>query len=358
MTRLHDRLHALLAKARTVASLLCVPIVGGVIFTFQPAWCAESLKIKIGYQGIPEKFLAMNLHRRDIAPHAGIDYEVELTRFASSSVEVTALATEDINLATLGYSSFGIAVENARMNDLRLIADQYRDGVDGYYSYDFMVLRGGPIHQIADLRGAVVASNGAGSVTDIATRYILKRYGLEDRRDFTMIEVGIPNMLPMLLEGKAQLVSLGANDSVNPKVQASAKTLFTVHDALGVTEFAFFCARITFLDSNRERLAWFFEDMVRSTRWMRDPAHRDEAIKFAADFSKQPLDILSSYFLLPAKDFYRDPDSRPDVSALQRNLEAMRQVGFLKSRIDVAKYVDLSLLEGAIRDLGEVQVVK
>jgi NitT/TauT family transport system substrate-binding protein len=325
--------------------------IAGVIFAIQPCWSAEPLKIRIGYQGLPDKFLPMSFHRQDITPHAGVDYDVELIRFTSSSVEVTALGTEDINIATLGFSSFGVAVENAGMADLRLVADGYRDGVDGKYSYEFAVLREGPIHQISNLKGAVVASNGAGGVTDIATRSMLKRNGLDDRRDYTMIEASIPNMFPILLAGKAQLVSLGGSDTANPKVQASARTLFTERDALGVTEFGFFCARAHFLAANRDKLRMFFADLVRSTRWMIDPRNRDEAVRFAADFSKQPPEIIAAYYLLPTRDFYRDPDSRPDIGALQRNLDTMHEIGFLKSSFDAAKYVDLSLLEAALQSL-------
>lgn len=97
------------------------------IFATQSASSAEPLKIKIGYQTLPDKFLPMSFHRHDIAPHAGVDYDVEPTRFTSSSVEVTALDTGDIDIATLWFSSFGIAIENARMDDLRLIADQRSD---------------------------------------------------------------------------------------------------------------------------------------------------------------------------------------------------------------------------------------
>jgi sulfonate transport system substrate-binding protein len=316
---------------------------------------AEPLKIKLGVQAIPDKLLPMSLHRADITPHAGTDYDVEFVRFTASSVEVTALATGDINLATLGYSSLGIALENARMDDLRLVADQYRDGVQGYYSNEFMVLKDSPIQRIEDLKGKVVASNGAGSVVDIAMRYMLKRHGLEDRRDYTMIEAALPNMFSMLAEQKAQLVTINAIYSANPKIQAGGRTLFTERDALGVTEFAFFCARTGFLNANRAALSAFFEDLVRSTRWMLDPAHRGEAIKFSSDYSKQSPDILASYYLLPEKDVYRDPDSRPDVAALQRNLEAMRELGFMKSSVDVTKYVDLTFLDAAVKRIDQAR---
>src|SRR6185437_4472430 len=113
-------------------------------------------------------------------------------------------------------------------------------------------------------------------------------------------------------------------------------------DALGVTEFALYCARTGFLQRNRAALGDFFEDMVRATRWMLAPVNRAEATHLLAEVTKQSPEVLATYYLLPGEDVYRDPDARPDVEALQHNLDAMEELGFIHSRIDVAKHTDLS----------------
>ena len=308
---------------------------------------ADPLKIRIGYQASPEKMIAFFLGRKDIAPHLGKSYDVAFTLFQASSIEVTALATGDIDIGTLGYSSFGIALDGAKMEDLRVVADGYRDGVDGYYSNDFMVLKDGPIHSVEDLRGKVIASNGAGSVVDIAERYMLKQHGLADKKDYMLIEASLPNMFPMLTQGKADLVTMNAIYSNDPKVAAATRPLFNERDALGVTEFAFYCARIGFLDKNRAALADFFEDVVAVTHWMLAPEHRAEATQMLAGITKQPPEMLATYYLLPGKDVYREPDGKPDIAALQRNLDAMQELGFTKSHIDAASHTDLSFIEAA-----------
>ena len=314
---------------------------------------AEPLKIHIGYQASPEKLIPLKLGRTDIAPHLGKTYDVDFVLFQASSIEVTALATGDIDLATLGYSSFGIALDGAKMEDLRLVADGYRDGVKGAYSNDFMVLKDGPIHKVEDLKGKVLASNGAGSVVDIAMRYMMKKHGFEDKRDYTLIEASLPNMIPMLIQGKADLVTANAIYSHNPKTMEAARTLFNERDALGVTEFAFYCARTGFLQRNRDALGDFFEDMVRATRWMLAPENRAEATRMLAEVTKQSPDVLATYYLLPGEDVYRDPDARPDVEALQRNLDAMQELGFTRSHIDVVKHTDLSFIDAAVNRLKQ-----
>ena len=50
-------------------------------------------------------------------------------------------------------------------------------------------------------------------------------------------------------------------------------------------------------------------------------------------------------------DFYRDRDARPDIDATQKNVDAMRDLGFIKDRIEIAKYTDTSFIDGAVKRL-------
>ena len=56
---------------------------------------------------------------------------------------ITALANNEIEIGDLAFSSFALAVQNAGMDDLRVIADEFQDGVEGYYTNEFFVLKDG-----------------------------------------------------------------------------------------------------------------------------------------------------------------------------------------------------------------------
>ena len=45
------------------------------------------------------------------------------------------------------------------MDDLRVISDEFQDGVEGYYSNEFFVLKDGPVQKVEDLKGKVVATS-------------------------------------------------------------------------------------------------------------------------------------------------------------------------------------------------------
>src|SRR5262249_33769479 len=150
-------------------------------------------------------------------------------------------------------------------------------------SNEFMVRKDSPIRRIEDLKGKVLGANGAGSVVDIAIRHVLKQRSLQANRDYTLIEAPLPSLVPMLLDGKVDMATVGIAYKFIPRVQQEARVLFTERDALGVTQFAFMGARQSFLAKEHTRLGDFFEDLVRTTRWLIDPSHRDDAIRIVGD---------------------------------------------------------------------------
>ena len=44
------------------------------------------------------------------------------------------------------------------------------------------------INKVEDLKGKVIGTNGGGSAVDVAMRAMLQKHGLEDKRDYTMLE--------------------------------------------------------------------------------------------------------------------------------------------------------------------------
>jgi NitT/TauT family transport system substrate-binding protein len=237
------------------------------------------------------------------------------------------------------------------MDDLRVIADETQDGVEGYYTGPFVVLRDGPVKKIVDLKGKVVASVGAGAAVDIAMRAVLRKHGLEDKRDYSVVEAGFPNMRAMLTDKKVDLVPAALPFALDPEFVKVAANLFTIKDAFGgPTELVVWAARQNFLSTNRAALVDFMEDCVRAVHFLVDPKNRTEVIEIAARVSKQPPALLDSY-LFTKKDLYHDPDMVPDLDSLQRAVDIQRELGFLKSRVDVKSHADLSIVHEAGRRL-------
>ncbi len=313
------------------------------------AQAAEAVKIRLSYVVPIANWASMLVEKKDLARNLGKSYQLEITRFAGTPPMITALAAGELEIADLTYPTLPIAIQNAGMDDLRVIADEFQDGNAGFYSNEFMVLADGPIKKIEDLKGRPVATNAAGSAVDIAMRAMLRRHGLEDKRDYTIVEAPFPTMRAMLAEKKVDLVPAVLPFSLDPELRKVGRTLFDTKDAVGVSQFSMWVARKSFIDKNRAALTDMMEDSLRIVRWYLDPANHKEAMEICARITRQPAERFGWVFT--SKDNYRDPNMMPDLTALQRNVDLTRDLGFIKASFDVSKFADLSIVQDAAKRL-------
>ncbi len=237
---------------------------------------AEPVKIRNSWVAPVSNWASILLEKKDLAKHLGQSYVMEPVHFGGTPPMITALANNELEISNLAYSTLGIAIENAGLSDLRIVSDEFQDGVNGYYSQEFMVLADGPIKKVEDLKGKVIATNAAGSAIDIAMRAMLHKHGLEDKRDYTMVEAPFPAMKAMLAEHKVDLIPAVVPFSYDPELRKIARDLFVQKDAIGVTDMIVWTARKPFIDKNRAALVDFFEDTLRITRWYLDPKNHSE----------------------------------------------------------------------------------
>jgi sulfonate transport system substrate-binding protein len=307
---------------------------------------AEPLKIRVAYV-VPVTNIASILFTKDgIAKHNGKTYTFDAVRYQASPTQIIALANGDIDIALFGFTSLPLAIENAHMDDLRAIIGELQDGAPGYYSNEFAVLADGPIRQVEDLKGKILATNAQGSAVDIGMRARLHKSGLEFKRDYTIIEAQFAAMRAMLTEHKADLVPNVPPFSRHPEMVKTARTLFTQADGIGVGELGLWVTRADYIKKNRAVLLDFLEDYLRMVRFYTDPANHDEAVAIAAGFMKLPPSIFQDW-LFTKKDYYRDPAGRIDVTSLQRTYDIQKELGFLKTKIEAGRNVDLGPIEEA-----------
>jgi NitT/TauT family transport system substrate-binding protein len=335
--REQEMMHALrMLLAGLAAMVLC-----GV-----PAATAQQpVKIRVSWVAPVSNWASIWLEKKDLARHLGKSYVLETTRYAGTPPMVTAMASGELEVANFAYSTLGIAIRNAGIDDLRVIAHEFRDGVPGYYSQEYLVLAEGPVRTVADLKGKVIATNAAGSAVDVATRAMLRTAGLEDKRDYTVLEAPFPTMRAMLAEKKVDMVPGVLPFSLDPELRKIARPLFSQREAIGETEMIIWAVRKPFIDKNRAAMVDFMEDTLRIVRWYLDPANQKAAAEIASNVTKQPAERFG--WLFTNKDYYRDPNMLPNLEALQKNLDMTTDLGFVKGKVDLANHVDLSIVKEA-----------
>jgi sulfonate transport system substrate-binding protein len=315
----------------------------------QPA-AAEPVKIRAGWVSTPASLIPLIFAKPGLARHKDKSYAFEPIYYAASPLQITALTNNELEIAALGYSSLPLAVQNAGLADLRILTDEIQDGAPGHYATPYWVRKDSGIERIEDLKGKVVATNGLGSGVDIISRSALRKHGLVDTRDYTIVEAPFPTQKAVLKDRKADLVVTALPFSYDPEMLDMAKVLFDSRSGFGTVALSFWVARKGFIDRNRAALVDLLEDYVTALRWYLDPANHKEASQIVAGFLKRPPAVFEDW-LFTQKDFYRDRDGVPNLKALQDNIEKVKELGFIKASLDAPAFADLSLVEEAAKRL-------
>lgn len=310
------------------------------------ARAAELPKIRIGWIAAPTNLAPILFAKAGIAQHLGKTYELEPVRFNGSPPMITALYAGELDIALLAYSSFALAVENAKMDDLRAFADDIQGNVPGYFMDGFLVRKDSPFKTIEDLKGKVLATNGVGGAVDIALRVALRNHKMEDKRDVTIVEASLPSMKAMLLEQKVDLIPAVVPFAYDPELMQNSRMLFSRGDSMGPEQTLLWAARASFLQKNRAALVDFMEDVLRARNFYLDPKNHQEAVDIVVKFTKQPREFFDSW-VFTNKDNYRDPNALPNLAAMQSNIDKQKELGFIRRSIDVKKYSDLSITQEA-----------
>ena len=187
---------------------------------------AEPLKIRGAWVAPVSNWASIWLEKKDLAKHFGQSYVFEPMHFAGTPPMVTAIANNEAEIGDLAFSTLPIAISNAGLDDIRVIADEFQDGAPGYRDDTYDVLADGPIKKIEDLKGKVVATNAIGSGVDVAMRAMLRKHGLEANRDYTIIEAPFPAMASMLAEKKVALIPAILPFALDPRVQDRAAAVY------------------------------------------------------------------------------------------------------------------------------------
>jgi ABC-type nitrate/sulfonate/bicarbonate transport system substrate-binding protein len=311
---------------------------------------ADPLKIRIGWAQAPGHLapLIAELQRRhpEVFRHFGESYVAEPIRFQGSTPQITAMAVGELEVAAFGSTALALAVTNAHL-DVRVVADVIQDGVAGHFSQPYMVLKDGPIRAIEDIKGHRIATNAIGSASDAAMRIVLHRHGVLDA-DITSVETNFANMPAMIEDGKVDLIALLPQFA--PRIEASGKyrALFHINDAFGNMQTVHWAMRADFIAAHRAAVVDFLEDHIRALRWFLDPANRADALAIAAEVTKLPAENLAYCF--GQGDWYRSPDAKPEVKAIQIEIDESAKLGIIPRAIQLEPtYVDLSLVADAKR---------
>lgn len=273
------------------------------------------------------------------------NYKLELIRFQGTPQAVAALAAGEIEIASLAYESFTRAViNNVVPGGLTIIATDFYDAYEGHFGFHWLTLESSGIKNVKDLRGKTIAVNALGTGVDATLRLMLKKSGLDPEKDVNVVEMPFPTHESALREGKIDVGTFPALFYYRAVKNGGVRTVFTSRDAWGSGYlFTFYVVRNDFLKRYPNAVRAFLLDYFRLSSYVLDKRNRSKVIDVTSDFFKIDRELLESYYLTQ-KDVYRPTYPAVIPDDLQKAVDVLYDLGFIKQRVDIARYVDNSYL--------------
>ncbi len=291
-----------------------------------------------------ETIIFLDHLKQNVLKNYGKSYTLEMTFTRGTPEAAALLAAGQADVATLSVPAFATVItKDAVPGGLTIISDNYQDGHPGNATNTFLVLKDSPIRSVADLKGKKIGINAFASAVDLALRVVLKKNGLDPRRDVEIVEIAFPNIASAIREKRIDCGVLVIPFLAVESPKGDLRPVFTGGDAFGPSSVIFQVTTNTFLNDHQEAVRGFLSDYVDGLAWFYDPANRDKAIEIVSDFTKSPKPVLSSYFATD-RDYYRDPSACVSAMAIQKPLDAMFEEKLSNRKIDASKYLNLSML--------------
>src|SRR5947208_2392782 len=297
---------------------------------------ADLLPIRVGWVVTPGHLAplieALGMREAGVFKHLGQSYVLQTTRFQGTTPQIQAQAIGDLDVAALSTAALALAITNAKLEE-RVVADVVADGVEGFYSENYVVAADGPIKTIEDVKGKRIATNAIGSASDAAMRTMFRKHGLKDS-DFTTVETNFTNMPAMLDGGKVDLI--GTLPQFLKQLRGNPnkyRVLFTGRDAVGPTQAVLWGMRAEVIAAHRPVFVDFFEDHIRAVRWFLDEKNREAALDILTGVTKLPKESLA--FAFTKDDFYHSLDARQGVASVEREIDDAARLGVVPQRVAV-----------------------
>src|ERR1700729_4234522 len=113
---------------------------------------AESVKIRMSWVAPLANWASIILEKKDLARHMGTSYTLDTVRYPGTPQMIAAIANNELEVASIAYSSLTIAIDNAGLDDLRVIADEFQDGQPDTFSQEYYVRKDSGIDKVEDLK--------------------------------------------------------------------------------------------------------------------------------------------------------------------------------------------------------------
>lgn len=306
---------------------------------------AEVVKIRLGTH-VSLSYYTLFTERPDLLKNYGKTYEIEWVVFRGGGEAMPALASNQVDGTFLSPFPFANAIMKAKL-DLVAIHQVASMGEEGHYADTWIVRDDGSVNSPKELKGKIIGVNAIGSTSEMGVRILLKRYGYEAAKDYTIVEARPPHLPSMVVGKKIDCAVVFQPFYNDAQAKGGIKDL-TDNNAIygGAQDYLIVVFQKSFLKKHPQAIRDYLEDYLTVLEWAL--ANRSEAAGVYAKKWKLDETLIRSY-LFTKKDYYSRPDGRIIPSKVQLVIDTLYENGFLNERLDLYPYIDNSYLPKVIR---------
>jgi len=327
--------------AAFVAAAVCAQAASG--------HAADPVKVSV-YQSVSDAGLYIAADKGYFAEQ-GI--AIDLIQLDSVSSVVTALASGQVDVA--GGAPSAAIYNSARQGiGIRVVADKGSMPTGGGY-IGLVVRKGleGTIKTAADLKGHRVAWSGigVGTTNEVALDHLLKSSGLKED-DISLQNLSFGDSLAALATGSVDAAYL-----IEPLIQSAEERglgkLLLTGDAMYLNQqVAVLLYGPAFAQKRADVGKRFMVAYLKGVRDYNNAFRKNEG-------RAEMVTILSKNTTVRKPELYEkmvmpglNPDGAVNVEGMKADMQWFLSKGFLKEQVDLAKVVDNSFVEQAVKELG------
>jgi sulfonate transport system substrate-binding protein len=313
-------------------------VAAALILAAGVARAEEPVKIRVGWTVPAEEAKWLIMKRPDLFANINKKYAIEWFQFQGTPPMSQALLAKAVDCATQAPISFGKAASEGDFKGY--ILGSLAQERQGSFSVYWAVKDGGPINEAKDLKGKTVASTAFGGGIYYMMLVWLKAHGIDPDKDIRLVEIGFPLVEDAIRTGRVDAGPFAQPFASRAEEKGGIKKLFEISEVQSPLTDTFEACGKEFTDAHPAAIAAYMEDFKAATKYAY--AHPEDAKKVTAEATKIDYATLDKY-LLTDKDFYRDPNGRPDFAAIQKTWDLFFKEGYLGKELKIADYQRLDL---------------
>jgi NitT/TauT family transport system substrate-binding protein len=197
----------------------------------------------------------------------------------------------------------------------------------------------------AHFKGKTIAIGPFGGTPNSITRYLLKKWNLDAKRDVTLIETANSATIAVV-RGKQAQIGEATEPYVTQGVRNSiwSEPFFNVPKELGPYAYSTFNVRLDTIQKDPELVRSFVRGMVKGLKFLYE--NRDESAEIAKkQFPTMPLDDLKATLGRSFKDELWSRDGMISRPAWDTASAVVRETGILKTDVKYDEIIDMSFVE-------------